>query len=111
MAIRHGLLVAALTLQVACSDGALPPPHSAADPSNPAAPEVPFSPSAPAPSAPVSMPAPHHHGAMDKPSPPVADGGVYVCPMHTDVVRDAPGTCPKCGMTLVPKPGAGESTR
>ena len=25
----------------------------------------------------------------------------YRCPMHPDVVRDAPGTCPICGMTLV----------
>jgi Cu(I)/Ag(I) efflux system membrane fusion protein len=25
----------------------------------------------------------------------------YRCPMHPDVVRDAPGTCPICGMALV----------
>jgi len=25
----------------------------------------------------------------------------YRCPMHPEVVRDAPGTCPICGMTLV----------
>jgi hypothetical protein len=25
----------------------------------------------------------------------------YTCPMHTDVVSDKPGECPKCGMTLV----------
>ncbi len=24
----------------------------------------------------------------------------YVCPMHADVVSDAPGKCPKCGMAL-----------
>jgi FtsP/CotA-like multicopper oxidase with cupredoxin domain len=28
----------------------------------------------------------------------------WVCPMHPDVVSDAPGTCPKCGMQLVPAP-------
>lgn len=26
----------------------------------------------------------------------------YTCPMHPEVTRDAPGTCPKCGMTLIP---------
>jgi Cu(I)/Ag(I) efflux system membrane fusion protein len=27
----------------------------------------------------------------------------YVCPMHPQIVRDQPGTCPICGMTLVEK--------
>ncbi|WP_229724276.1 heavy metal-binding domain-containing protein [Cribrihabitans marinus] len=27
----------------------------------------------------------------------------YTCPMHPEIVRDAPGDCPKCGMTLVPR--------
>ena len=32
-----------------------------------------------------------------------AGGGVtYTCPMHPEVVRSKPGSCPKCGMTLVP---------
>jgi FtsP/CotA-like multicopper oxidase with cupredoxin domain len=26
----------------------------------------------------------------------------WQCPMHAEVVRDEPGTCPKCGMKLVP---------
>ena len=33
-------------------------------------------------------------------------GGVspdYVCPMHAEVVRDAPGSCPICGMALEPR--------
>jgi hypothetical protein len=30
----------------------------------------------------------------------------YTCPMHPEIVRDAPGSCPICGMTLVPKPGS-----
>ncbi len=27
----------------------------------------------------------------------------YTCPMHADVIRDEPGTCPRCGMTLIPR--------
>jgi hypothetical protein len=31
----------------------------------------------------------------------------YTCPMHPEVTQDHPGTCPKCGMALVPnEPGA-----
>jgi P-type Cu2+ transporter len=26
----------------------------------------------------------------------------YTCPMHPEVIKDAPGKCPKCGMNLVP---------
>ena len=33
-----------------------------------------------------------------------ADATSYVCPMHPEVVSSTPGTCPKCGMKLVPKP-------
>jgi len=25
----------------------------------------------------------------------------YICPMHPDVRKDEPGSCPKCGMDLV----------
>ena len=28
---------------------------------------------------------------------------VYVCPMHPEIRRDGPGTCPKCGMALEPE--------
>ncbi len=49
------------------------------------------------------------------PSPPnkasgAAKPGVqYTCPMHPEIIRDAPGSCPKCGMTLVPIAGGGEA--
>ena len=34
----------------------------------------------------------------------------YRCPMHPDIVRDEPGECPICGMTLVKvEPPAGEA--
>ena len=26
----------------------------------------------------------------------------YTCPMHPQIIRDAPGKCPLCGMTLEP---------
>lgn len=37
-------------------------------------------------------------------APSVVDAGVtaYRCPMHPEVVQQTPGTCPKCGMQLVP---------
>ena len=31
---------------------------------------------------------------------PVRDGPVYTCPMHPEVVRSEPGSCPICGMAL-----------
>ncbi len=33
----------------------------------------------------------------------------YTCPMHPQVVRDAPGACPICGMALEPKTAAPEA--
>ena len=30
------------------------------------------------------------------------EGGAWTCPMHPEVRQDRPGTCPKCGMELVP---------
>jgi hypothetical protein len=34
----------------------------------------------------------------------------YTCPMHPEVVMDHPGSCPKCGMTLVPMKDKKRST-
>jgi len=39
----------------------------------------------------------------------VASGTHYTCPMHPEIVRDAPGNCPICGMTLVPVARTGEA--
>jgi hypothetical protein len=36
------------------------------------------------------------------PDPGDADPREYVCPMHPEVRQIGPGSCPKCGMPLVP---------
>jgi Cu+-exporting ATPase len=41
----------------------------------------------------------HHAHAATKPA---AAGAQYTCPMHPEVLKDAPGDCPICGMALVP---------
>ena len=34
--------------------------------------------------------------------PKAAPGQKYTCPMHPEIIRDAPGSCPICGMALEP---------
>ncbi len=46
--------------------------------------------------------------AVEAPAPPEAEPDVartveYTCPMHPEIVRDAPGSCPICGMALEPR--------
>ena len=40
-----------------------------------------------------------------------APGARYTCPMHPEVVSDAPGSCPKCGMALEPVMSAAPASR
>ncbi|MBL9019378.1 MAG: heavy metal translocating P-type ATPase [Myxococcales bacterium] len=42
--------------------------------------------------------------ALAQPAPPPAGpaGSKYTCPMHPEIIRDAPGSCPICGMALEP---------
>jgi hypothetical protein len=48
--------------------------------------------------------------ALDKgKSSPSPSTKPYYCPMHPEVESDHPGKCPKCGMDLVPRPGAAAS--
>ena len=35
--------------------------------------------------------------------PPAAQGSIYTCPMHPQIRRNAPGSCPICGMALEPE--------
>ena len=45
-----------------------------------------------------------HAGVQAGPrSAPGSDKITYTCPMHPEVVSDAPGTCPICGMALEPR--------
>ncbi|HEY0570871.1 MAG TPA: heavy metal translocating P-type ATPase [Enterovirga sp.] len=41
------------------------------------------------------------HPAMGS-LPEAAQGAVWTCPMHPEIRRDGPGTCPICGMALEP---------
>ena len=47
---------------------------------------------------------PHHseHRAGKVPDPVIAEGTRWTCPMHPEIIRDAPGSCPICGMALEP---------
>ncbi len=38
-----------------------------------------------------------------EPNPGIASPVQYTCPMHPEIVRDAPGSCPICGMALEPR--------
>ncbi len=40
--------------------------------------------------------------ASSPPSPPPTSGVIYTCPMHPQIRRNAPGSCPICGMALEP---------
>ncbi len=51
----------------------------------------------------------HDHGRPAAPPAPAAAGGKYTCPMHPEILRDAPGDCPICGMALVPVGGAAQA--
>ena len=44
--------------------------------------------------------APQPIGITRQPKP--AAGQKYTCPMHPEIIRDAPGSCPICGMALEP---------
>jgi len=46
----------------------------------------------------------HHHGRSEPAAPTalVKPGARYTCPMHPEIVREAPGNCPICGMALEP---------
>jgi P-type Cu+ transporter len=42
----------------------------------------------------------------DAPAAPLPAGTIYTCPMHPQIRRTAPGSCPICGMALEPEDGS-----
>ena len=45
-----------------------------------------------------------------RPPPAAPQGALWTCPMHPEIVRDGPGSCPICGMALEPMtPAAGDA--
>lgn len=49
----------------------------------------------------TTPPATHHKAAMPK-GQATSAAGKWTCPMHPEIVRDGPGSCPICGMALEP---------
>lgn len=100
---------ALLLLLAGCS--ATPPPTAdrAENPASPAATESPRAPFVP-PQAAASSAAPHeHHAPAPEVTPMEAEQHeadpqtvIYTCPMHPEVRSAEPGTCPQCGMALIP---------
>ena len=55
--------------------------------------------------------APERYLGKSEPAPvqEAPAGTQYTCPMHPEIVQIGPGSCPKCGMALVPIVGTGEA--
>src|SRR6266568_3608174 len=45
---------------------------------------------------------PHQGHPQSRPVPPIPVRATYTCPMHPQIVRSEPGSCPICGMALEP---------
>ncbi|MGE0439006.1 MAG: heavy metal translocating P-type ATPase [Vicinamibacterales bacterium] len=45
---------------------------------------------------------PHRYLSPASAPRPAAPGAKYTCPMHPEIIRDGPGSCPICGMALEP---------
>ncbi len=51
----------------------------------------------------------HQHGEPDGNKDQNATGSlIYACSMHPEIRQTYPGSCPKCGMTLVSESNKGE---
>ena len=45
----------------------------------------------------------HYLSDAPRPGAPVAAGAIWTCPMHPQIRREGPGSCPICGMALEPE--------
>src|SRR5688572_6024032 len=54
------------------------------------------------PATPRQAPVPMTTDGLPAPAPPVTKTE-WTCPMHPQIVRSEPGTCPICGMALEPR--------
>ncbi len=55
------------------------------------------------PPVPHAAPEPAHTAHAPAPAHAAPKGTEWTCPMHPEIVRDAPGSCPICGMALEPR--------
>jgi hypothetical protein len=94
--IRCSLLITLVLFAVAgCRERTPEVAVPAGHPADPAAPAAPATPA----SATLALDAPPQPASPATP----ATAESYTCPMHPEIVRSAPGKCPKCGMKLVPR--------
>ncbi len=62
-----------------------------------------YAPGAPAPGPTVPVAGGASSGSMATAAPGQQQKTEWVCPMHPQIVRDGPGSCPICGMALEPR--------
>ena len=66
------------------------------------------------PAAPLTLSRPKSHApspappSSPAPSLPTSQPVEYTCPMHPEIVKQGPGSCPICGMALEPRSGAAD---
>jgi Heavy metal binding domain len=106
-AARAGLTALFLT---GCAATTPPPRFSAVGPADAEAPEAATPPAAPNLTGGRDASGPEPPGATARPAggheghaapPPAPADAEYSCRMHPEVKQASPGTCPKCGMTLI----------
>lgn len=91
------ILGAAIVTMGGCTGEFVDPPLNRTHPANAAAPTAPL----PDSSSILSVESTKPISAAPASAAASQPAAAYVCPMHPEVVSDAPGKCPKCGMKLI----------